>query len=44
MAATAIQKAINKNTGVNRRNVNTNNRRQAVKNTFRRKSNGGMGG
>ncbi|MEQ2422265.1 hypothetical protein WMO23_05905 [Megasphaera sp. CLA-AA-H81] len=39
-----IQKRINRTTGVNRRKVNTASRRQAVRNTYRRKSNGGQGG
>lgn len=41
--ATPIQQRINKLTGVTRRNVNQRRTRNA-RNTFRRKSNGGMGG
>ena len=38
-----VQRRINRTTGVTRRNVNSQRRRNAY-NAFRRKSNGGMGG
>lgn len=42
--ATAIQRRINRITGITRRNVNRNRRARTVRNVFRRKSSGGMGG
>nr|DAP61017.1 MAG TPA: hypothetical protein [Caudoviricetes sp.] len=42
--ATAIQNRINRITGVTRRNVNRGRRARQVRNTFRRRSSGGMGG
>lgn len=42
--ATAIQRRINKATGVTRRNVDRGRTRRNAKNAFRRKSSGGGGG